>query len=173
MDTADRYVAQSVGIIERHVFICFHENFFNAYHTATYCPHPDIFLFVFINAFDGVYRDRTHIPGSVHDSGHIGRIIHIHDIDASAIGGDPEFIVYLHEVEDQVRGQSGISGVDSIQFFAVRSITDETFIIRGEIKSFLAVQVYGIQTGLNRIVGRGELVGDRIVFENAFVLGNQ
>ena len=103
MDTADRYITQSVGVVTGYIFICFHENLLDADHAAPYGTYPDIFLFVFINTFDGVYRQSTHVSRRMHDSGNIGRMIHIHDIDASSVGRDPKFIVYLHEIEDQVR----------------------------------------------------------------------
>ena len=95
VDTDDWYIAQSVGIVARNIRICFHENFFDTDHTASDCPYPDIILFVFIDAFDGIYRKRVPVSRRMDNGCNIGGVFQIHNIDSSAIGRYPEFVIYL------------------------------------------------------------------------------
>ena len=55
----------------------------------------DIILFVFIDAFDGIYRKRVPVSRRMDNGCNIGGVFQIHNIDSSAIGRYPEFVIYL------------------------------------------------------------------------------
>ena len=76
--------------------------FFDTDHTASDCPYPDIILFVFIDAFDGIYRKRVPVSRRMDNGCNIGGVFQIHNIDSSAIGRYPEFVIYLQKVKYQV-----------------------------------------------------------------------
>ena len=135
------FIAHAIAVPGRHIAIGAHEYLLDTEQSAPYGTRPHVAVAVTVEAEDRTERKRVDIARHIPDIGE-GIVGTIQNADTTAIGGQPQLVIILLDVENHIVGQGRVGYIVVSAYPTSRAISVYSFSVRRNPQVALAVDLH-------------------------------